>query len=81
LVWTALAGTGRIFTFTTVHFDFLPGVMGATPYDVALIEMDGAEGVRLVGLLALAEPVIGEGVRVEFIEGPRHKFPIFVESK
>jgi uncharacterized OB-fold protein len=78
LVWAALPGTGTIFTCTRVHFNFLPEVTGATPFNVGLIELDNAEGVRLVGILAIEEPSIGGCVRVDFVERTSGKFPIFV---
>ena len=80
LVWTTLPGSGTLYTFTRVHFNFLPEVTGATPFNVGLIELDNAENVRLVGLLAIEEPSIGGRVRVNFVERANGKFPVFVAN-
>jgi len=80
LKWTVRPGTGSIFTFTRVHFDFLPDVLGAQPYNVALVELDGTEGIRFVGLLSFDDPVIGQRVRIEFVDRPYGKFPLFVQD-
>jgi uncharacterized protein len=80
LHWQELAGTGTVFTFTTVHHAFLPDVAEDTPFTVGLIELDGAEDVRLVGLLDADPVVIGLRVRVQFVDagdGVR-RLPVFV---
>jgi len=43
--WVEAAGTGRIYSFTIVHKTPNAEFAGATPYVLALVELD--EGVRL----------------------------------
>lgn len=46
IVWTGVAGLGRVFSWTVVRHDFDPALRA--PYIVALVEFDDAPGVRLV---------------------------------
>jgi uncharacterized protein len=48
--WDTLPGTGRVFTYTWVVQPLHPAVESVTPYNVAVVEVDGTEGepVRLV---------------------------------
>lgn len=80
LDWQQLAGTGTVFTFTTVHHAFLPGFAEATPFTIGLIELDGAEDVRFVGLLDADPVAIGVRVRVQFVDadGGARRLPVFV---
>jgi len=48
LGWERLPETGRIFTWTVVHYTSLEDFRALTPYVVALIDVPEAE-VRLVG--------------------------------
>ena len=47
-VWDTLPGTGTVYTFTITHHAFAPYFREATPYAIAIIELDGAPGARLV---------------------------------
>jgi uncharacterized OB-fold protein len=67
--WRELAGTGAVFTFTTVRHAFLTELADALPFTVALIELDGAPGPRFVGVLDVAQPRIG--MRVAMMVRPR----------
>lgn len=49
LVWTELPGGGEVFAFTTVRHAMMPVYVGHVPYVVALVELDGAAGTRIVG--------------------------------
>lgn len=80
LVWRPLPGTGTVFTHSRVHYGFLPEMSGATPFNVALIELDLAEGVRFVGLLGYQNPRIGDRVKVQYADRPGGKFPLFLPS-
>jgi uncharacterized OB-fold protein len=80
LDWQQLAGTGSVFTYTTVYHAFLPSVATATPYTVGLIELDGADGIRFVGLLDLDIPVIGARVRMQVVEAGARRLPVFVAA-
>ncbi len=48
--WDTLPGTGRVFTYTWVVQPVHPAVERAVPYNVAVVEADGAsdEAVRMV---------------------------------
>lgn len=76
--WVPVAGTGSVFTFTTVRRSFLPGE-SKTPYVVGLIELDGVDGVRFVGNLAEGvDWAIGDRVRVTFESIGHRRHPVFV---
>jgi len=68
--WAASSGRGRLFSWTVTHQAPFPLFQEATPYAVAVIEME--EGVRLVAALrglsperlALDLPVVVEFERV-----------------
>jgi len=66
-----VATEGTVYTFSTVHRNFLPGDTEAAPYMVGLVEPDGLRGVRVVALLLGMldeEDVIG--TRVTFAPAP-----------
>ena len=44
-------GPGRIFSWIRVHHAAHPALRQALPYLVVLVEIDGADGVRLIGNL------------------------------
>jgi uncharacterized protein len=81
--WITLAGTGMVFTHTTVRRPFLPGqTRDEVPFTVALIEPDGAPGVRLAANLAPGvEPIIGMRVEFERIDVDGRMHPVFVPCK
>jgi uncharacterized OB-fold protein len=66
--WKPVAKTGTVFTHTTVHRSLMPdGSQAVVPYVSALVELDGAPGVRLATVLVnLGErrPEIGMRVRL-----------------
>lgn len=49
LHWQPVSGRGRIWSFVEVHPPVLPAFAPSTPYPVALIELEEAIGLRLVG--------------------------------
>ena len=67
LEWTEAQGTGTVYTFSIVHRAPTPAFAAATPYVIALVDLD--EGPRMfanvVGDNALAV-AIGDRVRVTF---------------
>lgn len=77
--WVSVAGTGTVFTWTRVERRFLPNG-GDPPYVVALIELDGTSGVRLVANLdtGSSDPAIGSKVRVSFVQLDDGLRPVFV---
>jgi uncharacterized OB-fold protein len=48
IVWDELSGRGTIFTFTIIRHPVIPAVRNAVPYVVAVIDLEGAPGARLV---------------------------------
>ncbi|HEY9565312.1 MAG TPA: OB-fold domain-containing protein [Nocardioides sp.] len=77
-VWEEVPLTGTIFSFTVVHRSFLPPGTVEVPYTVALVELDGVPGPRLVGDVRTPEPVrIGDRVVVAFERLATHGLPVF----
>lgn len=77
--WRPVRGEGAIFTFTRVERAFLPEG-GDPPYTVALVELDGIEGLRLVTVLVGAgsdDPAIGDRVRLAPTRLDTHTLPTF----
>ncbi len=46
--WVAVAGRGRVFSYTIVHHPAIPDVQEEVPYPVVVVEFDDAPGVRLI---------------------------------
>src|SRR5579863_786048 len=46
--WKAVAGTGTVYTFSVVRQAFIGSLQDRLPYVVAVIELDGAPGIRIV---------------------------------
>lgn len=66
--WALAPTRGRIFSFTRVHRNFLSGEPElAVPYSVALIDLDGAHGIRFVATLIEKDQSVSPNVndRVE----------------
>jgi uncharacterized OB-fold protein len=81
LVWERVATTGTVYTATRVERAFLPGGQADVPYVVAFVELDGVEGVRLVGNLADGtDAAIGDRVRAEFIEFGDRRHLVFAPA-
>lgn len=79
--WDELAGTGRVYTYTLVRQAFLPALGEVVPYVVAAVELDGAEGVRMVTNVVDIDPEevrIGMAVEVVWEDmGPELALPRF----
>ena len=79
--WAELAGTGRVYTYTVVRQAFLPALADVVPYVVAVVEPDGAEGVRMVTNVVDIDPEEVEiGMPVEVVwedMGPELALPRF----
>jgi uncharacterized OB-fold protein len=70
---------GKIFTYTRVERAFLP-YGGEPPYTLALVELDGVDGPRLVTVLVgpgSDEPAIGDRVRLSPTVFETHTLPTF----
>lgn len=76
-VWTEVAKTGTLHTFTRVQRAFLPGGQADVPFVVGFVELDGVDGVRLVANVADDDPsavVCDRRVAADFVDvdGRRH---------
>ena len=49
LEWTPVEGTGSLFSWSLVHKAFFPEFGDKVPLIVAVADVDGAPGVRLIG--------------------------------
>lgn len=62
---TFIKGTGKIFSYTTIHI--APERLAAqAPYHIILVQMD--EGPRVTGRLVEGEPVIDQKVELDAVE-------------
>lgn len=80
LVWTDAGRTGAVFSHTVAHRSFLPPGRVDVPYPIALVELDDAPGVRMLGgLVGLggAEPAVGQRVLLGFREAEGYTVPVF----
>jgi uncharacterized protein len=59
--WTAVAGTGTVYTFSIVRQAFIASLQERLPYVVAVVELDDAPGIRLVTNVVEVDP---EGVAI-----------------
>ena len=59
--WRDVAGTGRVVSWTVVEHAVHPAF--PVPYTVLLVEIDGADGARLVGSLE-GRPLLYDGAPV-----------------
>jgi len=79
--WTTLPGTGTVYTYTVVHQAFIPALADTVPYVVAVVELDGGAGTRLVSNLVDVHPAeAAVGARVEVVwedMGPDLALPRF----
>jgi uncharacterized protein len=77
--WQEHPGTGTIYTFTVVHQAFLPDLAERVPYVVAVIDLSGPGGTRLVTNIVDVDPStvrIGMPVEVVFEDmGPDLALP------
>jgi uncharacterized protein len=83
-VWFTLPGTGRVYTYTVVRQAFIPSLQDKIPYVVIAVELDGADGVRIVSNLVDAETKeVAVGLPVEVVwedMGPELAVPRFRPS-
>jgi len=64
--WPLLSGLGTVFSYTVVHHAAVPPLAAEIPYNVVVVELDGAPGARLISnLLDCAPEEITIGMRVE----------------
>jgi uncharacterized OB-fold protein len=66
--WNEVSGMGTVYSYTVARHALIPELAGSIPYVVAVIELDGAPGVRLVASV-IETPVaaVTIGLRVEVV--------------
>jgi uncharacterized OB-fold protein len=63
----AVAGTGRVYTFTINHQPWVPDM--AVPFAIAVVDLDDAPGVRVTAPVTGIDPesvAIGQPMRIGF---------------
>ncbi|HEY5024100.1 MAG TPA: OB-fold domain-containing protein [Acidimicrobiales bacterium] len=79
--WSATEGTGTVYTYTVVRQAFIPSLADKIPYVVIAVELDGAQGLRMVSNLVDVEPeevTVGMAVEVAWEDmGPELAVPRF----
>jgi uncharacterized protein len=78
----AVTGTGTIYSFIVQRQPSVAGYLDAIPYVVALVDLDGAPGVRLPARIVGIEPelvTVGMAVAAEFVAlpGGDYRVPVF----
>ena len=64
--WKELSGRGEVYTYTIVHRPIAAGQK--LPYVIAVIALEGAEGVRMISNLVGVEPeTVAIGLPVELV--------------
>ncbi len=66
--WQPVSGKGVIYTYTIAHHPPAPAMANLVPYNVVIIELTDADGVRMVGnLLDAPNEAIKVGMPVEVV--------------
>ncbi len=76
-----VSGTGTLYSFIVQRQPAVVGYLDGTPYVVALVELDGAPGVRLPARIVDTEPdcvSVGMRVEVDFADLPGGEFKVAV---
>jgi uncharacterized OB-fold protein len=56
LAFDEVAGNGTVYSFTVTYYDFARRADLSTPYVVALVELDDADGVRMLANVVECSP-------------------------
>lgn len=78
VAWDEATGRGTIYSFSVVHENDLGVFRGATPYVIAVVELD--EGARVMTSIVDSEPAalrVGARVEVRFVDRDEFTFPCF----
>lgn len=63
-----VAGTGTVYTYTIARHAVVPSLADSVPYAVAVVELDGAPGVRMIANIVESDPEhVRIGSRVEVV--------------
>ena len=81
LNYDEVAGTGRVYSLVRLHQGpATPGVDYATPYPVAIVELDDEEGLRITTPILESEPgevSVDDAVELAWIDRAGAPFPAF----
>ena len=73
--WVELPGRGTVYTFTVTRQALIPQLKGSVPYVVAVVDLEGAPGARLVGNIVDVDPdtvCVGMAVTVTWDDLDEH---------
>ena len=63
--WQRSRGRGHVYSFTWVHHVYLPSLQDRVPYNVSVVTLDDAPGVRLVtNIIDVTPPELSIGLAV-----------------
>ena len=66
--WMPVSGRGKIFSFTVAYRASHPAVVDSLPYNIVVVELDDAPGIRFVSNVVNCEPEkIAIGMPVEVV--------------
>jgi hypothetical protein len=66
--YVEVSGAGAIYTYTVARHAVVPALADSVPYVVAVIELDGAPGVRMIANVVESDPQhVHIGARVEVV--------------
>jgi uncharacterized OB-fold protein len=71
VTWAELSGRGTVFSFTVARHALTPDLVGCLPYVVAVVDLDGAPGTRVVAHLIdleVEDARIGMPVEVVWVD-------------
>ena len=64
--WIQLPGTGEVHTFTIVRDALIPSMAEVVPFVIAVVSLDGVEGVRLMtNVVGIGWDQVKVGLRVQ----------------
>jgi uncharacterized OB-fold protein len=78
LSWNPVVAEGRVFTWCRSHHSYMSELADLNPYVSVVVELPGAGGVRVLGMLdpdsddvAIGDPVVGS-----IVEPPNSQWPV-----
>lgn len=76
--WTSVAAEGRVFTWCRTHYPYMRELADLNPYVSVVVELPGAEGVRVLGMLDQGsdDVAIGDSVVGTILSPPTSAWPV-----
>jgi uncharacterized OB-fold protein len=66
--WERVSGRGRVFTWTVIHHAVHPALAACVPYNVVVVELPDAAGVRLISnVVDVAPDELRVGLAIEVV--------------